>query len=181
MVQWVLSVLIVACVGCAVWLWDDARSVIEQAQQYEQATQRSKARSRAFVQEAAAAGVILSEARVKTIAHDVAVAHRLLQTRAFSWTQFLNDLEETVPPHMSIGSIAIEFKEMTSTITGTAASLKDVTMFVDALEAHPAFQNVVLAHHHLKDDEKDRRMARPAHTESIVSFSMTVAYHAAHH
>jgi Tfp pilus assembly protein PilN len=176
--QWALSMLIVVCVGLAVWLWDDADFVVEQARQYEQGTERLEARSRAFVQGAAAAGVILSEARAKTIAHDVAVATRLVQTRAFSWTQFLNDLEETVPSHISIGSIAIDFKEMKSTITGTAVSLKDVTTFVNALETHAAFENVVLAQHHLQDEDKDHQVVRER--QSMVSFDMTVTYHAVH-
>lgn len=180
--QWGLLVLTVACVGATAWLWDDAQSILEQARNYEQATQRIEATSRTFVRDAEAAGINLSEARAKTIAHEVAVANRLLQTRAFSWTQFLNDLEETVPRNISIGSIAIDFKEMKSTITGTAASLKDVTAFVDTLEAHSAFQNVVLAQHRLQEeDEKDHRMMNPANERPMVSFGMTVAYRPSYH
>jgi len=97
------------------------------------------------------------------LAAQVGFANDLIAKRVFSWTRFLSDLEETVPPRVSINSIRIDFKDAIIAIGGSALSLKDLTAFIISLEDHRAFKDAALLQHRVRDND-------------IVEFSLTVRY-----
>ena len=91
----------------------------------------------------------------------------------FSWTQFLNDLEATVPEKISMDSVTLNFKDATIALQGSAATLNDLNRFVDELENHRAFHHVVLSRHSHKSKKKDKQ-------HKYVVFTMKVSYEPMH-
>lgn len=172
--QWGLVMVVAGSVALTGWLWGDSRELNERAARYESVTQRVQEATQRFVQEATQAGFDLSEARLKTLSQEVAFTNHMLKQRAFSWTRFLSDLEEAVPPRISIRSVTLSGTENSIALTGSALTLKDVTELVNGLEGHPAFRNVVLSQHRVEEpwgtDEKKKK------TRPTVEFTMTVTY-----
>ncbi|MGH7167365.1 MAG: PilN domain-containing protein, partial [Nitrospiraceae bacterium] len=154
--QWIMALLIAGALSLAAWSWWHSRTLEADAAQYEVAAERVEEMNRHFVKEAARAGVDLADERLKALPREVAFTNQLLEQRAFSWTRFLNDLEEAVPPSVSIGSITVNFKDSLIALNGTARSLKDLTGLVNGLEGHAAFRNVVLSQHTFRETEGPR-------------------------
>ena len=176
-VQWSLTFVIAASATVALWFWWDSRVIAELAAEREHATERAQETNRQFVQQASQAGMNVSEARANELGHQVAFVNRLTEQRAFSWTRFLSDLEEAVPPHISISSVALDFKEIVITLNGTALTLKDLTTLVNKLENHPAFRNVVLSQHRFQEQAGRGESNTPGKDEArTVEFTMTVTY-----
>ena len=176
-VQWGLTFVIAGSATVALWFWWDSRVIAELAAQREHATERAQETNRQFVQQASQAGMNVSEARANELGHQVAFVNRLTEQRAFSWTRFLSDLEEAVPPHISISSVALDFKEIVITLNGTALTLKDLTTLVNKLENHPAFRNVVLSQHRFQEQAGRGESNAPGKDEArTVEFTMTVTY-----
>lgn len=175
--QWSLTFVIAGSVTVALWFWWDSRVIAELAAQREHATERAQETNRQFVQQASQAGMNLSETRATELGHQVAFVNRLTEQRALSWTRFLSDLEEAVPPYISISSVALDFKETVITLNGTALTLKDLTTLVNKLDNHPAFQNVILSQHRFLEPGARGESTSPGKDETrTVEFTMTVTY-----
>lgn len=168
--QWLMALLIAGSLVLAAWSWWDSRSLKEEAAQYELAAARVEEATRLFIEEAARSGVNLSEERLKALPRDVAFTNQLLEHRAFSWTRFLNDLEEAVPPGVSVGSVTVNFKESLIALNGTARSLNVLTGLVKSLESHASFRNAALSHHTFRDSEGS------GGGSGKVEFTLTVTY-----
>ncbi|MGH7208130.1 MAG: PilN domain-containing protein [Nitrospiraceae bacterium] len=191
-VQWGLTFAIAGLTTVALWFWWDSRVIDELAAQRERATGRVQETNRQFDQQAAQAGMDVSEARAKELGHQVAFVNRLTEQRAFSWTRFLSDLEDAVSPHISISSVGLDFKENVITLNGaalthfkenvitlngTALTLKDLTTMVNKLDNHPAFRNVVLSQHRFLEPAGRGESSVPGKDEAkTVEFTMTVTY-----
>lgn len=174
LVQWTLAAVVTGSIVVTGWLWWDSQALDEQAVQYETAAARIQEANRQFAQESLRAGFDLSETRRKTLAQEVSFSKRAAEQHAFSWTQFLSALEETVPLHVSLNSVALAPKEAVISLNGSALALADVTAFVNALESHRAFRNVVLSQHRVQEPPKDgdhQTRSRPT-----VEFTLTVTY-----
>lgn len=168
--QWLMGLLIIGSVLLAGWSWWDSRSLAEEVAQYELAAARTQEANRQFLEDAARAGVNLSDERLKALPREVAFTNQLLEHRAFSWTRFLNDLEESVPPSVSVGSVTVNFKDSLIALNGTARSLKDLTALVNSLEGHASFRNVVLSQHSFRESEG------PRDGTGMLEFTLTVTY-----
>src|SRR5205823_723341 len=70
-----------------------------------------------------------------------------------SWTRLLTDLEESVPPRISIESISVDTRESEIALDGSAMSLRDLTAFIISLEDHPAFMGAVLVRHRVLESD----------------------------
>ena len=172
--QWGFACVIAGSAVVAGWLWWDCRALDEQAVAYESAAQRVQGVTSQFVRESLQAGVDLSEGRLKAMSQEVAFSDQVLKQRAFSWTRFLSDLEDAVPPRISIASVTLSGKDAAIALSGSALALKDVTALVNSLERHPSFRNVVLSQHHVQEPtgaEDEKKKMRPT-----VEFTMTAAY-----
>jgi len=175
--QWGLTFVIAGSATVALWFSWDSRMIAELAAQRASAAERVQETNRQFVQQASQAGMNLSEARATELGHQVSFVNRLTEQRAFSWTRFLSDLEEAVPPHISISSVALDFKEIVITLNGTALTLKDLTAMVNKLDNHPAFRNVVLSQHRFVEPSARGESNAPGKDETrTVEFTMTVTY-----
>jgi len=179
--QWSLCTLTATALGCAVWAWRESRTLEEQAHQYEQATKRMQMLTRQLVDEARRTGLELSDEQSSVLAREIVFANQLLEKRAFSWTRFLGDLESALPPRISIGSVALNFKDSTITLNGAARTFKDLLALIDGLEHHESFSNVVLSNHRIKEAKPgEARKPSPASESGIhsVEFTLTVNYRA---
>lgn len=172
--QWALAAVVTGSIIVTGWFWWDSRTLDEQAAQYETAAARIQEANRQFAQESLRAGFDLSETRRKTLAQEISFAKRVAEQHAFSWTQFLSALEETVPVRVSINSVALVPKEAVISLSGSALALTDVTAFVNALESHRAFRNVVLSQHRVQESSKDGE--RQAPSRPAIEFTLTVTY-----
>ncbi len=172
--QWAMALVIVGSLGSAAWMWWDSRAIVEAAAKYEQAAERVRETSRQFLTQASRAGLDLSDGRIKALGREVAFANQLLEKRAFSWTRFLSELEEAVPPHVAISSVVLSFKDSIITLNGTALTLKDVTTLVNNLENHPDFHDVVLSQHRSKESGDGKISGQD--TSGMVEFTLTVMY-----
>lgn len=175
-VQWSMAMVVAGALVSAAWFWLNSRSFEAEAARYEQAKERVQEITRQFVEQAGLAGINVSETRLKALPREVTFANQLLEKRAFSWTRFLSDLEEAVPPHISISSVTLNFKDSTITLSGAALSLKDLTALVGTLETHPAFKEVVLSQHRLQEDDPAAGSKLTREKLRTIDFSLSVAY-----
>ena len=150
-------------IGLIAWDLREAGAIRAQASEVEQALARVREQDRRVLGLAQAEGVDLSDAVLARLPGDVAFANELIAKRAFSWTRFLSDLEDAVPPGVSIQHIRLDFKGLVITLSGSALSLKDLTALVISLEDHRAFQDANLLQHRVLDND-------------VVDFSLTVRY-----
>ncbi len=74
---------------------------------------------------------------------EVAIANDILLLRSFSWNRFLTEMEQAVPPNVSIQRIQPRFADERVSVFGAAKGLSDLTAFIIALQAGP-FEEVFL-------------------------------------
>lgn len=150
-------------IGLTVWdLWE-ARALRDQAAVVEQALARVQEQDRRVQQAAQTEGVDLSDGALGKLTGDVAFANELIAQRAFSWTRFLSDLEDAVPPGVSIRQIRLNSKGAAVTIGGSALSLKELAALVISLEDHRTFTDANLLEHRVQEND-------------VVNFSVTAHY-----
>jgi Tfp pilus assembly protein PilN len=174
-VQWLLVIITGSSLAWSVWLWRDGQWLAEEAAQYEAASERVQEQNRRFAVEAARAGIEVSPEQMKTINRQTSFMAHVQKSRTLSWSRLLTHLEETVPPHISLSSVGLNFANSTIALKGTALTLKDLTEFVDQLEAHAAFSQAVLSEHHVAEAEQ---AVRSSDALRPLEFVMTVHYHA---
>ena len=141
--------------GLIVWAcWSTAEALLafQGLHETEARLNQARAQDQQLIDEARAAGIDLSEAALRQLPGEVALANQLLTKRNFSWTQFLSGLEEAIPPRVSIKSVRLEPTSAVIHMTGAAVTGEDVTGFTLKLQSHPVFHDPVLGQHHLGGD-----------------------------
>ena len=85
-------------------------------------------------------------------------ANALIDQRTFSWTEFFNQIEATIPPDVMLTSVRPSFKDGVTSVTMIVLARRaaDVDEFVEKLEATGAFENVLAANSELTDDGLQR-------------------------
>jgi Tfp pilus assembly protein PilN len=137
--------------------------VYEESQIIEAELERARQLDYVVMTEARNEGIDLSEGALKRLSSEVNLANQLLEKRTFSWTTFLTELEQTIPPRLALTSVRLDQPGKTVQLTGTAMSLEDITAFTVGLQTHATFKNPVLAQH---------RMG----SSGLVEFDVTVQY-----
>jgi Tfp pilus assembly protein PilN len=92
-------------------------------------------------------GIDLSEEALKKLPFEVELANQLLDKRTFSWTKFLTELEQAIPSRLALSSVRLDQGGTMVRLTGTAASLEDITTFTIGLQDHATFKDPILAQH----------------------------------
>lgn len=142
-------------VGLIVWAcWSTAEALLafQGLHETEARLNQARAQDQQLIDEARAAGIDLSDAALRQLPGEVALANQLLTKRNFSWTQFLSGLEEAIPPRVSIKSVRLDPASAVIHMTGAAVTVEDVTGFTLKLQSHPVFHDPVLGQHHLGGD-----------------------------
>ncbi|MEW6246279.1 MAG: PilN domain-containing protein [Nitrospirota bacterium] len=174
--QDVLAVVILGSLTTAGWWWWESRTIEEAAVRYETAAERTKELNRRFAERMQQDRLTLSPQQIAKITREVTFANQLADKRAFSWARLLSDLEEALPPRVSVSSVRLNFQESTVALHGTAPTLRDLTALVDRLQSHGAFRNATLADHHVqKKREGSTGHARTSGSEGV-EFNLTVVY-----
>jgi hypothetical protein len=73
-------------------------------------------------------------------------ANKLIDRRAFSWTDLFNRFEETLPPDVRIAAVQPQIDDdgvMLVAVTALARRTEDLHAFLDQLEATGAFREVI--------------------------------------
>lgn len=85
-------------------------------------------------------------------------ANALIDQRTFSWTEFFNHIEATIPPDVMLTSVRPSFKDGVTSVSMIVLAKKpaDVDEFVEKLEATGAFESVLVANSDLNDDGLQR-------------------------
>lgn len=158
--------LIGSCVVlvCGV-LWDIKQgvSVHQEIQMIEAELDRVRQLDRTLMKEAEREGIDLSEEALKRLPFEVELANQLLEKRTFSWTKFLTELEQAIPPRLALSSVRLDQSGQTVELAGTAISLEDITAFTVGLQDHTTFKDPVLAQHRVGSN-------------GLVEFDVTVQY-----
>ena len=89
------------------------------------------------------AGINQEELKATATAADA--ANKLIDQRTFSWTEFFNRIEDTLPPDVMLTAVQPSFENDRSIVRMTvlARRTEDVSEFVEKLEATGAFGEVL--------------------------------------
>ena len=188
--QWGMLLLVLGSLGVAFWCWRESQPLEEKAARYELSTARVQELNRLFADQMVRDGLTLTAEEMTALVRDVKFANQLAENRVFSWTRLLSDLEEAVPPRVSISSVTLNFKESTILLNGAVRTLPDLAAIVNSLESHSKFRKVVLSQHRVQASptsgptEASQPGGADATKKTIekegsrqVHFSLTVAYH----
>jgi len=96
-------------------------------------------------------------------------ANALIDQRTFSWTEFFNRIEATIPPDVMLTSVRPSFKDGATTVTMTVLGKRaaDVDEFVEKLEATGAFEDVLAPTSELTDDGLQRATIHSTYVGSV--------------
>jgi Tfp pilus assembly protein PilN len=72
-------------------------------------------------------------------------ANALIDQRTFSWTEFFNQIESTIPPDVMLTSVRPSFKDGVTSVTMMVKARQnaDIAEFMEKLEATGLFENVL--------------------------------------
>ena len=87
----------------------------------------------------------INRAELATIAGAAQEANMLIDQRTFSWTEFFNRIEETLPADVMLTEVQPSFQEDKTIISMTALGRRteDVDEFIEKLEATGSFEQVL--------------------------------------
>ena len=108
---------------------------------------RDQAEADRLSSEAAAIRRAIDQGELETVAAAAREANELIDYRTFSWTEFFNYIEDTLPPDVMLVSVrpSVERGQTRVTINVLARRSEDIDEFVEKLEASGAFENVIPA------------------------------------
>ena len=170
-VQWTLVAISIGFIILSGWTFGKARGLQIEASTLQEETTSIHMLDTQFIQQAEKEGFDFSPERNTRLMKEVQFANQLQAHQAFSWTQFLTDLESAVPKRISMESVALNYRDGTISLSGSAKSLKDLQALVDGLERHEAFHDVIVAGHKTKTPERKKTRTKP-----YIVFSMKVGY-----
>ncbi len=182
--QWMAVVLCCASLAAALKWWSDSVVMEETATHLDGVVQRLNQANTSRAERMTRERLTLSVEQIATITREVRFVNQLAEKRAFSWSRLLADLETTIPPHMALCTVQLNFQDSTVALHGSAASLQDIHTFMTNLEQHAAFRHAALASHRLEHQEgqssraSQASMATPDTMQSArgVDFQLTVGY-----
>jgi Tfp pilus assembly protein PilN len=150
-------------VSAIVWNLAQAMVTYQECRTIEAELDRVRQQDLNLIAEARREGVDLSEHALSRLSFEVELANQLLERKIFSWTKFLTELEQTVPPRLALSSVRLDQAGTAVRLTGTAMSLEDITAFTMGLQDHATFKDPVLAQHR-------------AGSNGLVEFHVTMQY-----
>jgi Tfp pilus assembly protein PilN len=183
--QWALCLITLTSLGFAVSFLLESRSLDEQSDYYEHALTRQHRVTQLLTEDMARAGLTLTDEQINAVRKEIAFANQLTEKRDFSWTEMLHNLEEGLPPHVSINSVRLNFQDSTIRLQGAVKTIQDLDALVTKLNEAGTFSRVGLTEHNIQTnviqarrsiegveaDQSERRAA------NAIDFTLTVTYH----
>lgn len=113
------------------------------------------------------AGINVDE--LQATADAAAVANALIDQRTFSWTEFFNRIEETLPPDVMLTSVQPSFAQDATSIQMSVLGrrIEDIDEFIEKLEATGAFHDVLPTQEDTTDEGLHRLMVRSIYTGTV--------------
>lgn len=139
---------------------DLARSVNEQRREAVRLTQEATRIRRG-----------INQAELNTTVAAAQEANALIDQRTFSWTEFFNRIEATLPPNVMLTTVQPSFDNTRTYVTMglLARGPEDIDEFVEQLEATGAFHNVLPVRGDQTDDGLHRAGLRAIYTGTAVA------------
>ena len=108
----------------------------------------------------------INQNELEATARAAGVANTLIDQRTFSWTEFFNHIEQTLPPDVMLTSVRPSFTDNVTTIQMTVLGRRseDLDEFMEKLEATGAFEDVLPAQRDTTDDGLDRILLESVYT-----------------
>jgi hypothetical protein len=97
-------------------------------------------------------------------------ANALIDQRTFSWTEFFNQIEATIPPDVMLTSVRPFFKDGVTTVSMIVLGRRaaDLDEFVEKLEASGAFEDVLATNSEPTDDGLQRATIHSTYVGNVV-------------
>ena len=184
-IQWALFLIALTCLGFAVSFLQESRSLDEQSDYYEHALSRQHRASQLLAENMAHAKLTLTDEQIDAARKEIAFSNQLREKRDFSWTQMLHNLEEGMPPHVSISSVRLNFQDSTIRLQGTVKTMQDLDALVTKLNEARTFSRVGLSQHSVHTNVGPALRATEAvaaeqsnqRSAEVIDFVLTVTYH----
>jgi len=111
----------------------------------------------------------INQKELEATANSAAVANSLIEQRTFSWTEFFNHIEETLPPDVMLTAVRPSFNDDVTTIQMTVLGRRseDLDEFMEKLEATGAFDSVLPAQRDTTDEGLDRLLVEAIYTGAV--------------
>lgn len=148
--QWLAVVVAVAASVLAVKWWQESVVMEDTAAHLDRVVTRLHHANARLSEDMIREQLTLSPDEIATVKREVVFVNELTEKRGFSWSRLLADLETTLPLHMALHTVRVNFHDSTIALHGSAASLQEVQTFVARLEQHAGFRHATLASHRLE-------------------------------
>lgn len=108
----------------------------------------------------------INQDELQATAAAAADANRLIEQRTFSWTEFFNRIEETMPPDVMLTAVQPSFDQAEPVVLMTVLGRRseDIDEFMEKLEATGAFGDVLLTREDQTDEGLHRGLLRTVYT-----------------
>jgi hypothetical protein len=184
-VQWALSLIALTSLGFAVSFLLESRSLDEQSAYYEHELARQHRITRSLGEDVARAGLTLTDEQINGVRKEVGFTNLLTEKRDFSWTKMLHNLEEGMPPRVSINSVRLNFQDSTIQLHGAVKTLQDLDTLATKLNETGTFSKVGLTEHSIQTSVGEaHRSTEPVSTVQshqrsgdVINFTLTAKYH----
>ncbi|HJR76020.1 MAG TPA: PilN domain-containing protein [Nitrospiraceae bacterium] len=141
--------MLLSALLCLLMVWDlrQAWNIREESAVMAGALARVQEEDRELLAKVRRDGMDLSDAAIQLLPKEVAFANQLIAKRGFSWTRFLGELEQSIPPRIAVNSIRLDPSNSVVHLTGSALNLEDVTALTVMFQDHARFKDPVLGQH----------------------------------
>lgn len=142
-------IMFVSVLLCLVMAWDlrEAWDIQQDLETMTATLARVQEQDRELLAKVGREGMDLSDAAIQLLPKEVAFANQLIAKRGFSWTRFLSELEQSIPPRIAVNSIRLDPANSVVHLTGSALNLEDVTALTVMFQDHARFKDPVLGQH----------------------------------
>jgi type II secretory pathway component GspD/PulD (secretin) len=141
--------LLISVLLCLVMVWDlrQAWNIGEEIEAMAGTLARVQEQDRELLAKVGREGMDLSDPAIQLLPKEVAFANQLIAKRGFSWTRFLSELEQSIPPRIAVNSIRLDPSNSVVHLTGSALNVEDVTALTVMFQDHARFKDPVLGQH----------------------------------
>ena len=121
-------------------------SLSRQSTEFSTRTNRDRSEAQRLNAEAERIRTGINQEELKTTVQRAADANRLIEQRTFSWSEFFNRIEKTLPPDVMLTAVQPSFDQQVPEVFMTVLGRRteDIHEFIEQLESTRAFSNVVL-------------------------------------
>jgi len=115
---------------------------------------QDEGRARELTNKAAAARQRIDEAELQRVMIAAQDVNQVIDERAFSWTEFFNYIESTLPPNVMLTSVQprVEKGQVTLTMIVLGREVEGVDSFIEQLEETKAFTGVMASQEQVTEE-----------------------------